>query len=120
MIRRPPRSTLFPYTTLFRSNEAGRAAYASEGYAGHRQGTEQKAASNHHYRCLRRGKRSRTLDKQINRVIFIDVELRTLMEDVRSAEDRREGLPRKENRRISFTHTDTDAETNANRQAGRY
>src|SRR3712207_8410194 len=25
MIRRPPRSTLFPYTTLFRSPEAGRA-----------------------------------------------------------------------------------------------
>src|SRR5205085_9172966 len=25
MIRRPPRSTLFPYTTLFRSNNAGRA-----------------------------------------------------------------------------------------------
>src|SRR2546430_7426173 len=24
MIRRPPRSTLFPYTTLFRSNVAGR------------------------------------------------------------------------------------------------
>src|SRR3712207_7994295 len=24
MIRRPPRSTLFPYTTLFRSQEAGR------------------------------------------------------------------------------------------------
>src|SRR3712207_8031811 len=26
MIRRPPRSTLFPYTTLFRSNRRGRAA----------------------------------------------------------------------------------------------
>src|SRR5215216_7019631 len=26
MIRRPPRSTLFPYTTLFRSGRAGRAA----------------------------------------------------------------------------------------------
>src|SRR3712207_7574506 len=26
MIRRPPRSTLFPYTTLFRSGEACRAA----------------------------------------------------------------------------------------------
>src|SRR5258705_2209123 len=26
MIRRPPRSTLFPYTTLFRSVAAGRAA----------------------------------------------------------------------------------------------
>src|SRR2546430_9081416 len=25
MIRRPPRSTLFPYTTLFRSPEAGRS-----------------------------------------------------------------------------------------------
>src|SRR5256885_2253837 len=29
MIRRPPRSTLFPYTTLFRSVEAGPHAYAS-------------------------------------------------------------------------------------------
>src|SRR5258708_8544767 len=27
MIRRPPRSTLFPYTTLFRSNGAGQAAF---------------------------------------------------------------------------------------------
>src|SRR2546422_6370156 len=26
MIRRPPRSTLFPYTTLFRSADAGRGA----------------------------------------------------------------------------------------------
>src|SRR5438093_5625857 len=26
MIRRPPRSTLFPYTTLFRSNHLGRAS----------------------------------------------------------------------------------------------
>src|SRR5262245_64281193 len=28
MIRRPPRSTLFPYTTLFRSREAGVVAVA--------------------------------------------------------------------------------------------
>src|SRR2546425_8205610 len=28
MIRRPPRSTLFPYTTLFRSNQAGQSALA--------------------------------------------------------------------------------------------
>src|SRR5256885_10995175 len=28
MIRRPPRSTLFPYTTLFRSLEAGRGQHA--------------------------------------------------------------------------------------------
>src|SRR5436309_12412138 len=28
MIRRPPRSTLFPYTTLFRSGEGGENAFA--------------------------------------------------------------------------------------------
>src|SRR3712207_8413144 len=28
MIRRPPRSTLFPYTTLFRSQEPGRRLHA--------------------------------------------------------------------------------------------
>src|SRR2546426_4845429 len=30
MIRRPPRSTLFPYTTLFRSANRGTAAYQTE------------------------------------------------------------------------------------------
>src|SRR2546430_17276662 len=30
MIRRPPRSTLFPYTTLFRSQEAVRDAFAKK------------------------------------------------------------------------------------------
>src|SRR5258708_14862089 len=30
MIRRPPRSTLFPYTTLFRSNKAGVHAVAND------------------------------------------------------------------------------------------
>src|SRR5258708_31936746 len=31
MIRRPPRSTLFPYTTLFRSNASGPGGSASGG-----------------------------------------------------------------------------------------
>src|SRR2546422_6108939 len=31
MIRRPPRSTLFPYTTLFRSLEAGLSVFAERG-----------------------------------------------------------------------------------------
>src|SRR2546430_10902270 len=36
MIRRPPRSTLFPYTTLFRSHVAGRRAdQARDGVALH-------------------------------------------------------------------------------------
>src|SRR2546425_12423541 len=33
MIRRPPRSTLFPYTTLFRSRGLGAAAVATTGLA---------------------------------------------------------------------------------------
>src|SRR3712207_9036434 len=33
MIRRPPRSTLFPYTTLFRSDAAGDLAAAGGGLA---------------------------------------------------------------------------------------
>src|SRR5688572_32231267 len=41
MIRRPPRSTLFPYTTLFRSNSSpatAQASSASEGPAALRSG----------------------------------------------------------------------------------
>src|SRR2546421_8461275 len=34
MIRRPPRSTLFPYTTLFRSHSALELAHALEALAG--------------------------------------------------------------------------------------
>src|SRR3989442_11794956 len=33
MIRRPPRSTLFPYTTLFRSRACGRAGRSSTSFA---------------------------------------------------------------------------------------
>src|ERR1017187_10739458 len=33
MIRRPPRSTLFPYTTLFRSIGSGRLRYRREDYS---------------------------------------------------------------------------------------
>src|SRR5947209_12326900 len=38
MIRRPPRSTLFPYTTLFRSSPRPRAARPPGGAAGVRAG----------------------------------------------------------------------------------
>src|SRR2546425_9314587 len=36
MIRRPPRSTLFPYTTLFRSSSATRASPSTAGSSGRR------------------------------------------------------------------------------------
>src|SRR3712207_6959894 len=35
MIRRPPRSTLFPYTTLFRSRVAARGGETASGVVGH-------------------------------------------------------------------------------------
>src|ERR1035441_9699368 len=35
MIRRPPRSTLFPYTTLFRSPKTGQMGGADERHQGH-------------------------------------------------------------------------------------
>src|SRR3712207_9018832 len=37
MIRRPPRSTLFPYTTLFRSNDLLPRRYVSADHQEHRQ-----------------------------------------------------------------------------------
>src|SRR5438477_3527077 len=36
MLRRPPRSTLFPYTTLFRSHGARRRSTSPQGNRGHR------------------------------------------------------------------------------------
>src|SRR2546430_12345620 len=51
MIRRPPRSTLFPYTTLFRSDAARGAAL--------RRGTDRRRhCGNHHGACDVRAARS--------------------------------------------------------------
>src|SRR3989442_10647834 len=43
MIRRPPRSTLFPYTTLFRSLEPRHRAGAAAGLDGHPEGAVEGA-----------------------------------------------------------------------------
>src|SRR3712207_7667706 len=42
MIRRPPRSTLFPYTTLFRSSAGADYGLSVTGVAGPAGGTEEK------------------------------------------------------------------------------
>src|SRR3712207_8932280 len=44
MIRRPPRSTLFPYTTLFRSRCVVRAVQPAQGRPAARQGEHDPAA----------------------------------------------------------------------------
>src|SRR3712207_7190975 len=48
MIRRPPRSTLFPYTTLFRSYEPGEQADAHVDEGEHRQVTLAAGAALQH------------------------------------------------------------------------
>src|SRR2546429_7367183 len=46
MIRRPPRSTLFPYTTLFRSQ-----TYQGKGSDGHAEGWQWPARKTRDFRC---------------------------------------------------------------------
>src|SRR3712207_7711297 len=55
MIRRPPRSTLFPYTTLFRSAAAGGALVQSAELRPHESGQREQAGVGRH----RRRRRSR-------------------------------------------------------------
>src|SRR3712207_7267636 len=59
MIRRPPRSTLFPYTTLFRS--AGRAVRGGGRRAGDGGHADRRAARVRRREDLRRGGRRRRL-----------------------------------------------------------
>src|SRR5258708_10585526 len=51
MIRRPPRSTLFPYTTLFRSSRQGKARlheiHSADGAAAEAQSRESSANESH-------------------------------------------------------------------------
>src|SRR5690606_40112097 len=48
MIRRPPRSTLFPYTTLFRSRGAGRRQQGAHGRADRHRAGRTPARSEEH------------------------------------------------------------------------
>src|SRR3712207_8858463 len=58
MIRRPPRSTLFPYTTLFRS-PGRRSEDNSGGRAAHLAPTSRRSLHVHHHRLPARGLRRR-------------------------------------------------------------
>src|SRR5258707_3471666 len=63
MIRRPPRSTLFPYTTLFRSQSTGDGLVRRQGLVGRRQPPQQPGQGRHrshlcHQRPGRQNRRS--------------------------------------------------------------
>src|SRR3712207_8257697 len=47
MIRRPPRSTLFPYTTLFRSQAAQRVAHGAQAVTGRATGRQRQQHGHH-------------------------------------------------------------------------
>src|SRR3989449_7353159 len=64
MIRRPPRSTLFPYTTLFRSN--GRARNAAFQAAPHRLGGKRKSQAG------REGEADPALHRRAGRTMTIE------------------------------------------------
>src|SRR5256885_6395821 len=59
MIRRPPRSTLFPYTTLFRSASPGRASESS---------SRRWARHEHVRRARRLGQRPHRVDRKSTRL----------------------------------------------------
>src|SRR5471032_3188845 len=75
MIRRPPRSTLFPYTTLFRSRsllrEANRARHGPDGSCRRRRSEEHTSELQSHHdlvcRLLHEKKKKKNRDKEIHK-----------------------------------------------------
>src|SRR3712207_7856567 len=69
MIRRPPRSTLFPYTTLFRSHdELGAAEIDPREIGVVHQGVEQRAHHRHHREGLAAQQSDERLDRKSTRL----------------------------------------------------
>src|SRR5258708_28775357 len=69
MIRRPPRSTLFPYTTLFRSPRPGAAAPAARALAFvsfARFAASQRVLRHHHHALRRRRRRQDRKSTRLN------------------------------------------------------
>src|SRR2546425_3821119 len=78
MIRRPPRSTLFPYTTLFRSEgrRAARGLPTSERHVGHpvhlwSGAYPQRASWESEERCDRRAKRSEEHTSELQSLAYL-------------------------------------------------
>src|SRR2546430_13546900 len=68
MIRRPPRSTLFPYTTLFRSGENGRRIYHLPRVPGAADG--RLSRSDHWHSSDRKSTRLNSSHSQISYAVF--------------------------------------------------
>src|SRR2546430_12261307 len=71
MIRRPPRSTLFPYTTLFRSDQLGDALHHAQPRPQDRHQRELLARHPRPPRVLERRVHLRRLERQVPRELEI-------------------------------------------------
>src|SRR2546430_12126845 len=70
MIRRPPRSTLFPYTTLFRSQGAHAARREAQSLDACAAGTDARLAVNHAAVLDRKSTRLNSSHSQISYAVF--------------------------------------------------
>src|SRR2546421_8898432 len=70
MIRRPPRSTLFPYTTLFRSNQCTARPIAGVWHDNWSDFTEEEKHSSCHARRDRKSTRLNSSHDQISYAVF--------------------------------------------------
>src|SRR2546427_1378927 len=70
MIRRPPRSTLFPYTTLFRSRRRHRARSAASGGLRQKEPQQQQATAPSARRSDRKSTRLNSSHSQISYAVF--------------------------------------------------
>src|SRR2546427_2109645 len=93
MIRRPPRSTLFPYTTLFRSQHAPRLPQAIDDL--HEHGEERHAGEDQHEALLRSEEHTSELQSQSNLVC------RLLLEKKKMTFAERDELPRAKHRSVA-------------------
>src|SRR2546427_8494640 len=100
MIRRPPRSTLFPYTTLFRSLRVGGEVGAAAGNAGLEVGEAVAAVAEHGEDTRRSEEHTSELQSQSNLVC------RLLLEKKKKADGKYDG----------FTNCGDFAGTNGNDQ----
>src|SRR5437588_4685522 len=100
MIRRPPRSTLFPYTTLFRSEEPARSGAHRPRRAGPRRPAGRAALPRDHDArgARRRGRRSEEYTSELQS--HSDLVCRLLLEKKKKNKQRRKEKTKK-------THTDT-------------
>src|SRR5438477_9559462 len=102
MLRRPPRSTLFPYTTLFRSRRLARRARLRATHARPSgRGSRRKSVRRSGARPTRPGRRRRSEEHTSELQSHVNLVCRLLLEKKKK---------KKEEKQTRNKHTETDAQ----------